>query len=260
MNFRQKHRRLVCLLLALIMTLALCGTSVEAADKWTLEDNNRSITNGKDTYYIKIDTLYKKTSSGKEQKITQWNLSGHQTLTMEHVYKNKIYVWLTTYADVSTIASGILYSVDSRTGKKTKAVTNCLPLSAYGQYLYAYSTKEIASGPRTAYIWKVSGNKMKNIGKLGDKIFVRNGPIVYRGKLYYASYEGIGMNNMTVYRSNLDGTRPKKLFNLDSNGEYAQIVLSGVHAKTIDVDVFTTSGWMYYEYNLKTGKVTTRAR
>ncbi len=146
-----------------------------------------------------------------------------------------------------------MYSVNCKTGKKTKAFSSpILPMGACGQYLYGMTPKP-GSGHEPAYIWKISGNKLKKAGRL-DAGMDPDGLRVVNKKLYFASYKGSGRDNMTVYQSALNGKGRKKLFNITEPN--STIYLMDVDKSSITAFVHTAKGSLQYVYDIKTGKLT----
>lgn len=259
MNFARKHRRLTSLLLlGLVLVLTLGCVNVEAAPNWMLT-SYKSITDGTNEYYAEGNALHKK-SNGKDTVLTKWNLSKDEHLSVISGYKSNIYIYVHHPVESendyglsnSYLYFGDAYSVNYKTGKKVKVISSFFPMTSYGPYIYGITDTHF-SGPHPIYIWKASGNKMKKIGKVGDSLYQE--PLIVNKKLYYGMFEDPDTGSMTVYRSNLNGTGRKKLFTMEPPSPDAILSVVGVAKNKITVTANTLDGFITYEYNMKTGKL-----
>ncbi len=261
MKQKKKPGRLASLLiLGLVLILAL-GTVPVQAKSITWETVNPYIWSNSenDRFYCKEDALYRiiGDQEGEGQKLASWKLTDNQYLSLEYASNNRLYVGVRVAGPDTK--GGPLYCVDIRTGKSTRAISACKVVCAGGQYLYGFKTHvaDPWANPHPLYRWKISGNRMKLAGKVGDRI--SNAQIVGK-KVYYASYGKDGVRNMTVFQSNLNGSGRKKLFSLKakgSNGTARMVyVEDGIISAYVIDEILGKS--TEYEYNIKTGKLTAR--
>ncbi len=258
MKQKKKPGRLSCLLiLGLVLILALGTVPVEAKSiTWNRVNPYLWSNSADDSYYIKEGVLYRLAADQpKAEKFASWKLKSNQSLSMVYAYNNRLYVGIRN-SEIDTKA-GPLYCVDTRTGKKTKAISACDFVCAGGQYLYGYKVHvaDPMLNPQPLYRWKISGNRMKAAGKVGNRI----GQILVDGKkVYYAAYGQDGVKEMTVFQSSLNGSGRKTLFSLKASGPGGIAQLSGVEKGKVGafvIDDVPGHGTTEYEYDIKTGKL-----
>lgn len=249
---REKKKHLLpALLLGILLALAL-GCTVQAATVKWVESNNpyEKTTKSGDRYFVEGSSI-SRTVKGKTSKLAVWKLNGNQMLNISHANGNKLYVNVRPVG--SRTAVGPLYSVDIKTGKKTKVLSSFRVLTASGAWIYGYKTDVMTPGSHPIQIWKISGNRVKAVGKLDESVEeVR----ISKGKLYTSSSSG---DEFCVYRSSMKGTGRKKLFSIKPGpGGYGwiyEVTASSVIVGSTSADGVTTQ----YTWDLKTGKLTEKA-
>ena len=234
------------------LVLIWCWGTTANAETLKWKSTDRQWYAGGYVYYMSGNTLYKSpnqsNSQGIKDKVASWNIKESKYLTIVHGYKNKLYISCTDEYN----SEADLYSVNVKTGKKKKEVSNCCVVAAKGKYVYGNVIKVTDTGAYPVYLWKITGKSVKKVKMLGKYIF---GTTIVNNKVYYASYPSKSQKKMTVYSCKLDGSKRKKLFTLEGKGEYCQVLINDVNEKTITAYVSSGENQGLYEYNIKTGKL-----
>lgn len=248
----KKQVKFVSILIICIMLLSAMGIKADAKKAtWKKMDYNMWI-RGSMSLYISENSLmttpFQPHSMGIRNKLASWKMdSSADNLKLLSAYKNTAYVVFYREAGKAT-----LYSVNIKRKKKRIAARNCYAFATKGTYIYGNPFDVTDTGAYPVYIWKINGNSVKKIKKIGKHIF---GTVIVKNKVYYGSYPSNSQKKMTVYRCDLDGAHPQKLFTVKAKGKYGQALLGEVTKKTVQASASKKNGSTLYEYNLKTGKL-----
>lgn len=119
------------------------------------------------------------------------------------------------------------------------------------KYFYGTTRNVSDTSAIPIYVWKFKGTSLKRGRCLGKYIF---GTTVVGKYVYYGKYKSSSQKKVTVYRANLDGSHPKKLFAVKGKGKYVQ-TLPSVSKKRIIVSTYIGNKPVKYVYNIKTKKL-----
>lgn len=244
-------KAVIIFLLALgISTIFVPARTAEAKSTAYHQKGSNKWTNGKNTFYLKGSTLYKKTGGKKVAVLAQFAVTDaaiyYARYDLVTVYGNYAFVQTTVNDYDATV-----YSVNVKTGKKQKEA-KIAAMSIGGKYMCAYRYNPTDAGAYPLYLYKIRNNKLKKIKMLGKHVFY---PQVYNGRLYYASYSDSYMKKMTVYSCKVDGTAKKKLFSLKANGEYGTVYIGEVKGGKVNATVNEPDCSKRYQYSIKTKKL-----
>lgn len=183
-----------------------------------------------------------KISSIKKGRTTYatWKLKDGDYLSVTGARKNKVFASITNDS-----SDAKLYSVDLKM-KKKKKLGNLWACAFSNKYFYTMRYKPTDVSTSQVTVYKLSGNSIKKGKKLGKHIF---GVFPIGNKLYYGKYSSKNMKKVTVYRSNLNGSKPKKLFTVKGKN---QVTVSSV----LDKHILVTNDSTRYFYTIKTKKLT----
>ena len=186
-------------------------------------------------YYVKEYKLIYRDESGRKKslkKIPCYNNPGYDKPYVELLgcIDNYIYINTTASADGTGDGNGCrLYAYDIDTGEFKKISDNkCDAWGIIGdkedeKYMVIAKTEYTPTDVSydECYIYQINGMQMKRLVRLGNILSVG----YYKGRLYYGDYGNNGMDKITVYSCNPDGSDRKKLFSRRYRGEneYGQI-------------------------------------
>lgn len=252
METKRKHNGIFYLKAAVLgfsLFLLMGMTAHAKTNKWTSSDSQWYDRNS-NVYYITGDTLYVSPvaphSMGIMDKVVSWKKGDEDYLKIVNGYGNNLYV-----NQITEMGDSVLYSVNVKNHKKTKISGKCYIAASSGKYMYGDTEKPMDTGAYPVYVWKISGNSVKKVKTLGKFIF---GTTVVNNKVYYASYPDRSQKKMTVYSCNLNGSSRKKLFQLEGQGDFCQVLISDVTEETITAYVSGDKPGNYV-YTIKTGKL-----
>lgn len=188
-------------------------TSIPAPD-------SSCLTNGKQTYYIKNNTIYRYIySSGKTVKMKSLKslIRSNEALfcSIARLYKGKLYIVTHNFINIT-------YSYDIKSKKLRLVKKNCDIEYGIGNYFLCQKEYLTTVMPCTKTIYKLTSSGFKRVKKLGsncgEQVFI------IRGKLYYTVYpKGYDCRKVVLYRCNVDGTGKKKLATMKVSKSYTQM-------------------------------------
>lgn len=246
----------VCMTLILAMSISVQANASSKQKKYQ-ERTNGTWSNGENIIYGKNLVLYKKSKEGTEviaDFFTQNDDLDFCYLDIVSIHGNYVYI---EKADDTFKTTA--YSVNIKTGEKAKlGKTNSLELvCGAGKYIYGYnghvgrSTSDDITLP--ANIYELKNGKLKRIKTLGKRI---RGIAVYKGKLYYASYNTKSQatsRKMVVYSCKLNGKSKKKLFTMTSGNKNEWLRLGTVGKGKVYAKRWNPAeaSEKYYVYSMK---------
>lgn len=228
---KKKHLALWLMAACMALCLVFSAAPADAASRWRPVQGEYY--KGSYVYYIyrsgNTQELRKSPvgphSMGVHTTMAAWH-SGEVYVTIAHAYGSNLY--LSVKYESGKVS---MLRVNAQTGKKKTVAKKCAPLCGSGKYIYGQTSLITDTSASPVNIWKVTGSGVKKVKTLGKRIF---GTAVVGRKIYYASYKGNGMKNMTVYCCKANGSGRKKLFSLKAKGQYGQaLIMVNADEKTI---------------------------
>lgn len=198
--------------------------------------------NGKQSYYIRDNVLYKYDYfSKKEKKIKKIKVSGDQYYDISTIYGKNIFITKSSFDEWKLDT----YCYNMSTKKYKKVKSGCDIIDRDGKYALARQDYQSDVSAHPLILYKINNNGLRKLKTLSRYSLEC---AIIKGKIYYTSYTNANMEKGSLYRCNIDGTKSKKLVTAQSSN--GQLMFMDITDKYCVI----LKEWKYYKYTYSTKK------